>query len=93
NSISKTCSIGYASFPFSLNNPESLKWERVLDIADHCLYAAKKSARNTWVGLSDINCEDENLFESVTERTEELIQLKQLKVECCSRKPNEINWK
>lgn len=90
--LSKTCSIGYASFPFSLNNPEALKWEQVLDIADHCLYAAKKSTRNTWIGLSDINCEYENLFKSVTEKTEELIQLKQLKVECFSHKPNEINW-
>ncbi|PCK05584.1 MAG: hypothetical protein COA42_18130 [Alteromonadaceae bacterium] len=58
--LQKTCSIGYACYPFFLNQPESVSWQQVLDIADTCLYAAKKSQRNAWVGLyagPDENCE------------------------------------
>jgi diguanylate cyclase (GGDEF)-like protein len=92
NIIKKTCSIGYASFPFIKSSPDSLDWEHVLDIADHCLYAAKKSARNSWIGLEDIGCRDENLFVSVTEKTQILINSKQLKVECSLAKQDKIKW-
>ena len=92
NVIKKTCSIGYASFPFIKESPEILDWEHVLDIADHCLYAAKNSARNSWIGLEDISCKDENLFTTITEKTEMLINLKQLKVACSLAKSDEIKW-
>lgn len=91
-SIHKTCSIGYASYPFLPHKPDALSWERVIDIADHCLYAAKKSNRNAWIGLSNINCEADNLFIKMTEQTAELINLKQLKVESSIANPNEIKW-
>ncbi|WP_299081213.1 ligand-binding sensor domain-containing diguanylate cyclase [uncultured Paraglaciecola sp.] len=92
NSIRKTCSIGYASFPFSVNSPNSLDWEHVLDIADHCLYAAKKSARNSWVGLVDIDCKPENMFVTITKQTAKLIQQQQLKVESSLAKSDDIKW-
>ena len=50
-SIKNTCSIGFASYPFLPSNPGAHTWEQVLDIADTCLYAAKNSQRNAWVGL------------------------------------------
>jgi predicted signal transduction protein with EAL and GGDEF domain len=92
NIIKKTCSIGYASFPFLQTSPDCLDWEHVVDIADHCLYAAKKSSRNAWIGLDDIACSDENLFVNITEKTKILINLKQLQVECSLPNPDEINW-
>jgi two-component system, sensor histidine kinase ChiS len=49
--LRKTCSIGFACFPFYLDAPDSLTWEQVADIADKALYAAKKTTRNAWVGL------------------------------------------
>ncbi len=49
--IKKTCSIGFACFPYLVGSPQSLSWMQVVDIADRCLYAAKKSQRNCWVGL------------------------------------------
>lgn len=92
SSIKKTCSIGYASFPFLMNEPDSLDWERVLDIADHCLYAAKNSAKNTWIGLDNISCSDEDLFATITTKTKTLINLKQLRVESSLPKPDDIKW-
>jgi len=44
--LKKTCSIGFACFPFVEEEPELLEWTKVVDLAAHCLYAAKKSGRN-----------------------------------------------
>jgi len=47
-----TCSLGFASFPFLPSAAVLLSWEDVVTIADHALYAAKRSGRNAWVGLT-----------------------------------------
>ncbi len=47
-----TCSIGWACFPFLTGRPEAIPWKRVMDLADQCLYAAKRSGRNAWIGLA-----------------------------------------
>lgn len=49
--IEKTISIGFASYPFSCYNPEALKWDQVVGIADRALYTAKHSGKNQWVGV------------------------------------------
>jgi len=46
-----TCSIGFSVFPFLPLETDSYSWEQIIDIADHCLYAAKHSGRNAWVGM------------------------------------------
>lgn len=45
-----TCSIGFASWPFFRHEPEALTWTDVLGLADRCLYLAKNSGRNAWIG-------------------------------------------
>ncbi len=49
--LHRTCSIGYTCFPFIPEEPASLGWERVVEIADQCLYAAKHGGRDAWVGV------------------------------------------
>ncbi len=49
--LHRTCSVGFTFFPFMPENPSFLPWEQVLDIADHCLFAAKRGGRDAWVGL------------------------------------------
>jgi len=58
-----TCSIGIAVFPFLPNWPEALNWDRVLEVADACLYAAKRSGRNAWIGLTPTELATEKDFE------------------------------
>ena len=45
-----TCSVGYACYPFALEDLAWLGWERVVEIADACLYLAKRGGRNAWAG-------------------------------------------
>jgi len=51
SSLHKTCSIGFACYPFVPAVPECLGWQDVVAIADLALYAAKRAGRNQWVGL------------------------------------------
>ncbi len=49
--IHLTCSIGATAFPFLTKWPDAVSWDRVVEIADFCLYTAKRSGRNAWVGV------------------------------------------
>lgn len=90
--LRKTCSIGFASFPFIIESPELMSWEQVVDIADHSLYAAKRSSRNCWVGLENIDCSADNLFDNVTNNTEELIKSNHLKSINSSKINGKLKW-
>jgi diguanylate cyclase (GGDEF)-like protein len=47
-----TCSIGFAVFPFLRDDRHRFSWEDVIDVADVCLYAAKRAGRDCWVGVA-----------------------------------------
>jgi hypothetical protein len=49
--LSRTCSIGFSCWPFGTASPHAVAWERVVDLADAALYAAKRGGRNAWTGL------------------------------------------
>ena len=49
--LRKTCSIGFSAFPVLLEAPEAFRWEDAVEVADQCLYAAKKSGRDAFVGV------------------------------------------
>lgn len=49
--LRKTCSIGFACFPFVPAAPRLLSWSEVVELADQALYLAKKAGRNAWAAL------------------------------------------
>lgn len=49
--VTRTCSIGFAPYPVCESNLKAVPWERVLELADQCLYQAKDEGRNQWMGL------------------------------------------
>lgn len=74
--VSKTCSVGWASYPWSRGAFEALCAEESIALADAALYRAKEFGRNQGVGIiptanADKNPEAINLF-SVRERDSRL---------------------
>jgi len=59
-SLTRTCSIGFAPYPLAPGNPRDPSWETVVDVADQALYAAKRCGRNTWVGVERSDSADAN---------------------------------
>ncbi|MDB5962391.1 MAG: hypothetical protein JWP59_3685, partial [Massilia sp.] len=49
--LHKTCSIGFACFPFVPSHPRLLSWSEVVELADQALYLAKHGGRNAWAAL------------------------------------------
>ena len=44
-----TCSFGLVAFPMHVEQPDLGHWQQAIDLADQCLYAAKRSGRDRWV--------------------------------------------
>ncbi|WP_229459250.1 sensor domain-containing diguanylate cyclase [Massilia cavernae] len=49
--LKKTCSIGFACFPFLQSQPRAVSWSEVVEFADQGLYLAKRSGRNGWAAI------------------------------------------
>lgn len=62
-----SCSIGFAMYPFFCDQPSELAWTQVTEVADKCLYEAKQTGRNRWVGI------DSTLLKYDTELVESLL--------------------
>ncbi len=79
--LKKTCSIGFACFPFLREAPMALTWEQVIDVADHALYAAKKSGRNRSVGLTaSTTTQAADLHQNISSNLQGMIENSELTV-------------
>jgi len=52
NILRRTCSVGFAAWPFSRKHPHAVDFEHVVGLADAALYAAKHGGRDAWVGVT-----------------------------------------
>jgi diguanylate cyclase (GGDEF)-like protein len=70
-SIARTCSVGWAAYPWKRSSPESVSVEEVLTLVDRALSVAKDSGRNQAVGFAAVDEETEGQrSEAETETTE-----------------------
>jgi diguanylate cyclase (GGDEF)-like protein len=49
--ISRTCSVGFACYPFDPQQPSLLTWSQVVNFADQALYMVKNAGRNACIGI------------------------------------------
>lgn len=49
--LRRTCSVGFAPFPFVPSDARSVSWDTVVGLADQAAYIAKRSGRDAWVGV------------------------------------------
>jgi diguanylate cyclase (GGDEF)-like protein len=49
--LRRTCSVGFAAFPFIQWEPRAVSWDQVVGVADQAAYVAKRSGRDAWVGV------------------------------------------
>lgn len=79
--LKKSCSIGFACFPFIPKAPRTLGWHDVVEIADIALYAAKRAGRNGWVGISaTTDCRSEKILDHIKHDIVSLIDRKELQI-------------
>ena len=91
--IHRTCSIGFGYMPFLCAEPEFMDWEEVVDVADHCLYVAKNSGRDAWVGVvSGLDTTAEQMGIKASKRLPELIRGSLVQVLTSRPDPSELNW-
>ncbi|MDP2874591.1 MAG: GGDEF domain-containing protein, partial [Holophaga sp.] len=91
--LHRTCSVGFTFFPFLPDKPSHLPWEQVLDIADHCLFAAKRGGRNAWVGLFPTPEGDPDRIKSlIPMKIPELLQSGDIRVGSSLPEPDRLDW-
>ncbi|NMH59228.1 tetratricopeptide repeat-containing diguanylate cyclase [Alteromonas ponticola] len=56
-SIRASCSIGFCTLPLFVQSPYRINWQTTFSIMDYCLYAAKASGKNCWVGVIEASNE------------------------------------
>lgn len=64
--ITCTCSLGFAALP-DTGDAGNLSWEAVVSMADLCMYAAKRSGRNRWIGMQ-VDAKAAGLFDTQPSR-------------------------
>jgi diguanylate cyclase (GGDEF)-like protein len=91
--LRRTCSVGFSFFPFYHPEVEALTWEQVVDMADHCLYAAKRSGRNGWVGLAATPALDvESLHDHPSQHIRDLLQRGAVEVQTSYPDGVDLHW-
>ena len=91
--IHRTCSIGFACFPYLLNDPLAFSWKQVVDIADMCLYAAKRSQRDCWVGVeANVASEHQLSYQAIAARPQQLIGERKLILHTSISLDKPLHW-
>jgi len=90
--IHKSCSIGFAHYPFTPKQPSALNWKEIVDIADKALYAAKYSGRNAWVSLESNKLTLGGVTNPITENIESYVRNGNISVKSSFSDKRALKW-
>jgi diguanylate cyclase (GGDEF)-like protein len=91
--LKRTCSLGFSFYPFLPDPPEACSWEQVVDLADHCLYAAKRGGRNAWVGISPApDFREDEIPKHLASEVPRLLREGRLSVQTSLPAAQELEW-
>ena len=89
HSIHITCSIGFCVLPLYPSEPARLNWDGYFGLLDECLYAAKRSGKDCWIGLTG---EKSNTPDRQKSPLEEKFDLPPTRVQTSLNHLSSINW-
>jgi len=89
-----TCSVGFSAFPVLLGEPGAFGWEDVVEIADQCLYAAKRTGRDAFVGVYLETLEEQpDLIRRLLHELPELVEEGRVSLRSSFGEGKPLNWK
>ncbi|MAJ68641.1 MAG: diguanylate cyclase [Alteromonadaceae bacterium TMED7] len=89
HSLHITCSIGFCVLPLYPSEPARLDWDSYFGLLDECLYAAKRSGKDCWIGLTGEKSEAADRPKS---RLEEKFDLPPTRVQTSLNHLSAISW-
>jgi len=91
--LKRTVSLGFAFYPFLPGRPDLFDWQKIIDLADLSMYAAKRGGRNAWVGLlAAPEADPERLEAGLPTCIEELVGEGHLKALAALQPGGELRW-
>lgn len=91
--IPKTCSVGFACYPFLPAHPQLISWPQVVDLADLALFTAKRTSRNAWVGIFATETSNpENFFKRILRDPETELANKEIEIHTSLDLSQPIVW-
>lgn len=73
--LERTCSIGFACFPFLPAQPRLMSWSQVVELADLGLYISKHSGRDAWTAVyATESAQPEQLFPRLVHQLGECVE-------------------
>lgn len=89
-----TCCVGYTAFPVLPAEPDAFRWEEAVEIADQCLYAAKNSGRDAWVGVYCNSLHgSEGLRPGLLGDLHRFVETGEFELRTSHRDPSRMRWK
>lgn len=89
----KTCSIGFACYPFEPLRPQLLNWMQLVDLAKVSMNSAKRSQGNAWIGVSSQpECEIYGVYERFMAEPDKLVKSGNIVIEHSMPQETVIQW-